>query len=727
MTIRLRNISLLATFGLLLSALSLQPAMAKAEEDADPPSRVARLSFITGDVSFAPSGEDSWSEASLNRPLITGDRLLTDEGARIALDIGGSGEIRVAGDSGFNFLRLDDQGTQIELSKGTLNWRVDASGEDQNNEIDTPTLAFVITQPGAYRVDVEEDGATTISLLSGAGTVYGQGGASYPLSGRQSWRITDPGLQDVAGMPLASTDKFDRWCNERDDRQQRSTSAQYVSSDVIGSGDLDTYGDWDRADDYGPVWYPRTVAVGWAPYRYGHWGWIAPWGWTWIDDAPWGFAPFHYGRWVYVHERWGWTPGPRRERPVYCPALVAFVGGHGWSVGVSSGAPIGWVPLGPRDVYVPWYHGSRRYFTNVNVSNTTIINRTQVTNVYSNVQVNHINNVTYMHQGVPGATTVVTHQAFEQGRPVHDAQVRIDRDELAHARPLPRGELPAGHAGLGRPAAGERRDDAPSNVFTRPVVTHREPPPATLGNRRGPPPSATTIGTEPQRQRPAAGNGDADRPRDRAMPQDDAPPRRVKGPPPLDRRPQPVPPPDEMPSTHYGPRHDNPVAAPSPVQRGDTTLPSSMPNDQRTGVPQDDAPPRRVKGPPPLDRRPQSVPSPDELPSSRYVPRRDPPMATPAPVQRGDTTKPSSMPYHDGSEAPRPELPRPSPAPQPLPQRNPADDAQRQRPAQREEPRNAPVERVNPAAVPHPPSQKEHVPRPPREPEERERRQRERD
>ena len=68
----------------------------------------------------------------------------------------------------------------------------------------------------------------------------------------------------------------------------------------------------------------RYVAAGWAPYRYGRWAWVSPWGWTWIDDARWGFAPFHYGRWAYASNRWCWVPGPRYVHAVYAPALVAW-------------------------------------------------------------------------------------------------------------------------------------------------------------------------------------------------------------------------------------------------------------------------------------------------------------------------------------------------------------------------------------------------------------------
>lgn len=83
---------------------------------------------------------------------------------------------------------------------------------------------------------------------------------------------------------------------------------------------LDQYGRWDNQPGYGQVWMPTTVAVGWAPYHDGHWAWIAPWGWTWVDDAPWGFAPYHYGRWAFFgnvgagyRDRMAWLPFTHRR------------------------------------------------------------------------------------------------------------------------------------------------------------------------------------------------------------------------------------------------------------------------------------------------------------------------------------------------------------------------------------------------------------------------------
>src|SRR5205807_6042776 len=153
---------------------------------------------------------------------------------------------------------------------------------------------------------------------------------------------------------------FDRWCRDRDVREDRAVALVHVPREVIGYEDLADYGVWERSPVYGWVWTPRGVAAGWAPYHSGHWAWIEPWGWTWVDDAPWGFAPFHYGRWAYAGAGWVWVPGPRVARPVYAPALVVFVG---------TGGGVGWFPLGPRELYVPAHRLNRTTMGNIRYVN----------------------------------------------------------------------------------------------------------------------------------------------------------------------------------------------------------------------------------------------------------------------------------------------------------------------------------------------------------------------
>ena len=134
---------------------------------ADPPSRVARLGYMTGAVSFSPAGEDDWIQASINRPLTTGDRLWADAGARTEIQIGGA-VIRMNARTSVSILNLDDRIAQLQLTQGALNVRVRRFDPDQVFEVDTPNLAFSVTRPGQYRVVVDpQDGATTASSVTG--------------------------------------------------------------------------------------------------------------------------------------------------------------------------------------------------------------------------------------------------------------------------------------------------------------------------------------------------------------------------------------------------------------------------------------------------------------------------------------------------------------------------------------------------------------------------------
>ena len=282
--------------------------------DDDPPGRVARLNYIQGTISFQPGGETDWVQANPNRPLTTGDNLWADKNSRGELHIGSS-SIRVGSETGITFLNLDDRTVQIQLAEGSMNVRVRRLEGGEAFEIDTPNIAFTLERAGEYRVDVDPNGnSTSITVREGEGDATGGGSEYHMDSGdRASFSGTDSLTYD--GGRVGGLDEFDSWCQSRDDREERSQSSRYVSRDVTGYDDLDDNGDWRSVPDYGYVWFPTRVAVGWAPYRFGHWVWVAPWGWTWVEDEPWGFAPFHYGRWAEVGGGWCWVPGPVVVRP----------------------------------------------------------------------------------------------------------------------------------------------------------------------------------------------------------------------------------------------------------------------------------------------------------------------------------------------------------------------------------------------------------------------------
>lgn len=443
---------------------------------ADPPSRVARVGYLSGPVSFSPAGENDWVEAGLNRPLTSGDRLWADRGARVEVQLGGA-MLRMGADTALGVLNLDDRITQLQLTQGVLNLRVRRLPAGQVFEIDTPNLAFTLRRPGQYRISVDANGdSTTILVRQGQGEVHGNG-VSYVIDAGRPYRFDGSNLSQRQSFDEPRPDDFDRWASDRDRRYDNSASARYVSADVIGYQDLDSHGSWRVDATYGNVWAPSRVASGWAPYRDGHWAWVDPWGWTWIDDAPWGFAVSHYGRWAHLERGWAWVPGPVRSRAYYAPALVVFVGGSDFQLQIAGGNvnAVAWFPLAPREVYRPSYPVSRGYFENLNRSNT-VINATVINNTYNNI---NVTNVVYANRKVKGAVVAVPATAFAQSQPVAKAARALPREMVA-AAPVAVAAPVAPNAKSVRGAAAQR-DQPPARVFERPVVARSAPPAAHAG------------------------------------------------------------------------------------------------------------------------------------------------------------------------------------------------------------------------------------------------------
>jgi hypothetical protein len=432
----MRKAAFLFTFSFLVFALiSAFPNSAVAQDD--PPGRVARLNYIQGSVSYQVSGDQDWVQADPNRPLTTGDNLWADKDSRGEVHIG-STAIRMSSETGISFLTLDDRTTQIQLAQGTIEVHLRILPSGDAFEIDTPNLALTLTRAGEYRIETDPNGGSTVIVVrEGAGEVTG-GGDTWDLGPDQQYIFngTDQITYDAGAAP--AFDDFEDWCQSRDQRENGAVSAKYVSRDVDGYYDLDDYGSWESDSDYGEIWVPSGVAGGWSPYQTGHWVFIEPWGWTWVDSEPWGWAPFHYGRWAYVGAHWGWVPGPVVVRPVYAPAVVGFVGGGGFGFSVAFGgglSGVGWFPLGPRDVFVPGYHCSPRYFQSINVTNTRIVNVTDVRNVYNTAVVNRdVTHLNYTYANNERAVTAVSRDTFVNARPVSGAVVHVNADQIRTAR-----------------------------------------------------------------------------------------------------------------------------------------------------------------------------------------------------------------------------------------------------------------------------------------------------
>jgi hypothetical protein len=485
-----RYLPVIFIVGLLLGASSHASA-----QDADPPGRVARLNYMQGSVSFQASGEKDWVDANLNRPLTTGDNLWADKDSSGEVHIG-STAIRLSSETGISILNLDDRTAQIQLAQGTIEVHLRHLESGNAWEIDAPNAAFTLTRAGEYLIQADPNGSSTMIIVrEGEGQVIGAG-ESWDLTDGQQYTFTgtDQLTQDAQQAP--AFDDFENWCQERDQRENNSQSAKYVSRDVDGYYDLDDAGTWQNDPDTGPIWIPTAVAGGWTPYRFGHWVWIGPWGWTWVADEPWGFAPFHYGRWAFVGGYWGWVPGPRVVRPYYAPALVGFVGGgFGFTVGFGGGlSGVAWFPLGPRDVFIPGYRSSPRYVQYVNITNSRALNVAQVTSVYNNYRANSESvSRSYTYADEERAVTAVPKDVFVSARAVGSAAVSLTPEQLmsakvedAHPLPPTRASYVASGAKVAiakppvsfsdRKFVAKLNPPAPANHQTAPHVTNQETP-----------------------------------------------------------------------------------------------------------------------------------------------------------------------------------------------------------------------------------------------------------
>ncbi|MBI3146928.1 MAG: FecR domain-containing protein [Betaproteobacteria bacterium] len=411
----------------------------------DPPGRIGRVSDLAGELHLSNTATQSaWAEIGLNYPLTSSDDLWVGRAGRAEIDFG-DGFLRLAEDTNVHLNRLDDRQIEVMLASGRMILSLRHLDAGEMVEVLTGNARISVLRPGSYRIDVNRDRSVTVLVVrdgeaalerTGESTVVGRG-ETATISGREY-----PTL-DLRGGHY--TDAFDAWSEARDRRFEDSASARYVSPQMIGWRDLDDHGRWHTHATYGALWYPRVVGAGWAPYRNGRWVWVSPWGWTWVDEAPWGFAPFHYGRWVHVSGRWAWAPGRYTVRPVYAPALVTFIGGASWSFSVR--APVfAWVPLGWREPYRPYYRSSDHYVHSVN--RPYVVNHTEITtkppapaNAFANIR-------------VPGAVTSVPGSAFGSGRMVTENLVTVPRQALGGApvlasapavKPIPLAPAAAGH------------------------------------------------------------------------------------------------------------------------------------------------------------------------------------------------------------------------------------------------------------------------------------------
>ena len=508
-----------------LAALTLAATalLASAAAWADPPGRVGRIAESSGTVWMFDAEQGEWIAARRNRPLTRGDRLSAERDARAELQIG-SATLRLDGGTELEVAELDDNSVRLHLHQGGLALRLRSNESAREFAVTTREGRFEPTRAGHYRIDQQDNGSFG-GAITGALRFEARDSALEINAGQRAEFWNERGVTHYSWSALPN-DRFGDWVAQQDRQDERDARRRpYVSPEMTGAEDLDRYGDWDRHPEYGALWLPRRVEPGWAPYRYGHWAYVRPWGYTWVDDAPWGFAPFHYGRWVWWGGRWAWAPGQYVARPVYAPALVAWIGGPNVSNGINIGGPsVGWVPLSPRDYYRPSYNVTNIYVTNVNSPYRRWQPPTEPN------QPVRTGPIMYTNQGVPGGVTVVSQDVLRERRPISSAVIApVDPRTVQRWQTQPLQTAPPAQ-GPGRGNERRAQDSAPPpppSAAPRVVATPGgavpfTPPAPGAGRNANTPwgqvapvvqgtPPARDNGSERQPGRPPLGDGRGER------------------------------------------------------------------------------------------------------------------------------------------------------------------------------------------------------------------------
>lgn len=448
--------SLLAALLLLCLSL-LGPLPAWAQEEGDPPGRVGRIALREGPVWWFDLEQQRWSDGQVNMPLTSGDRVSTGMDGRAELRVG-STSLVLDEDTELAFDRLDDDELRLRVARGQVGLRVRSAEVAREIWFGSDDAWLRPLRSGLYRM--QRDGAMTEATSLRGELQLEDGSRLIVDAGRrvQLWRADGelrlrllPALDDAFAARLRAAER---------EEDRATAAARYVSPEMTGYEDLDRYGRWEQHPDYGAVWTPSVVAAGWAPYREGRWAWVPPWGWTWVDAAPWGFAPFHYGRWMHWRARWVWVPGPIVARPVYAPALVAWIDAPVVGIGIRLGnVSFSWMPLAPWEVYRPAYRASPRYVARIDTPDWR----------RHRPPPDWRGGIHYGRDGLPHGVTVVPADVLR--RPPPSMQPRPPRPEPT--RPLlPRREFE-------RPGAGpwpERPPERPPERGPRAIGGPLEPP-----------------------------------------------------------------------------------------------------------------------------------------------------------------------------------------------------------------------------------------------------------
>ena len=331
---RLRKTGLLAMiFALVFALAPLSRAQDYQDDDGhDSQARIVRISYVEGSVRL-DSGQ-GYESATMNVPLTERDWLQTGSDGWAEVQFEDGSLVRLAPDTVIAFTQLARASsgatlTTIDLDQGEAEFKV-AQHNDGEFNVTVKKNTIALTRSSSFRVTSTNANPLEVAVWKGEVSVSEKDNGGEVAVKQNETFVLDP--NDVARYALdkgVDADDLDQWSTQRDDALSTyaSSSGRYIQSPYqYGTSDLNYYGQYYDVPEYGYVWQPNNVGLGWDPFSNGYWSYSPGFGYTWVSAYPWGWMPYRYGRWVFVNARgWCWVPGGwnrwySRPRLVNAPA-----------------------------------------------------------------------------------------------------------------------------------------------------------------------------------------------------------------------------------------------------------------------------------------------------------------------------------------------------------------------------------------------------------------------
>ena len=268
MKVSRRNVSFLLSLLLILFSITVTARADDDEpDDYDVKARVVRISLIDGEVNLKRIGNQDWERTRLNYPLVEGDTLATGKDSRLEIQIDARNFVRLTSNTILRIVTLRDEGIAMSVVEGTAIVRLAKFDRDsrvlrnrrtENNPRRREDRAL------PHRRAARRPCSSDCARRRPRANLFRHVRLYTPRqSSAQSWLISGDTAGDWELRAAAALDGIDNWVNDRERylAQRMRHNEKYYDEYVWGAEDLDAYGDWSYADEFGWIWRPHSTAL----------------------------------------------------------------------------------------------------------------------------------------------------------------------------------------------------------------------------------------------------------------------------------------------------------------------------------------------------------------------------------------------------------------------------------------------------------------------------------